>query len=135
MSQKRLSRFHRDIFFPDWYENSLEEFLESLTRGGAITFSLHALEKSLEYSHEYGIRLKKYLSHIVKKDSLKSDNIFEFYSVEKIVKKACFRFSFEDFPVDLVVVISEDGIVITIYDTNKGDSHLTMDKKLYERSR
>lgn len=134
MSQRKLSRFHRDIFFPDWHGEALEQFLESLTKGGAITFSLHSLEKCVDYSHEYGIRLVKCIAQIVKKDSLSLENIFEFYSVEKRVKKACFRFSFEDFPVDLIVVISEDGVVITVYDTNREDSHLSMDKRLYERS-
>ncbi len=133
-SRKRLKRFHRDIYFPDWGKQSLNYYLGEILHNGSLTFSLHALEKIVDYSFDYGKNLFKYLVKVVDRKNFDIENVFEFYSNGETVKKACFRYSFSDFPVDLIAVISSDGVVITVYVTNKGDNHTTFDKNLYERS-
>lgn len=131
--RKKLNRYHRDIYFPNWHEKALTKFIENIVANGSITFSIHALEKYTEYCYNYGRNLFKHLVKSVKKSSLDISNIFEFYAKEDYVQKACFRYTFGEFPVDLILVISADGVVITMYDTKKGDSHTTMDRKLYEK--
>lgn len=129
--RKRLKRYHRDIFFPDWTEVSVKRFIDGILSGKSITYSLHATEKLIDYSILFG---KTVLLKALRQVPLELGNIFEFYAVGEEIKKACFRFSFDEIPVDLTLVISTDGVVITLYVSNKGDNHTTLDKKLYERS-
>lgn len=130
----KFERYHREIFFPEWFSDSMDTYRASLKTKGNIFFTLHAVEKVLEYCLEYGITLSKILFKCVNRNFLSDSRAFEFYAVGREIRKVCFRFSFEQFPVDLILVISKDGCVITVYDTNKGDSHKSLDKKLYRRS-
>lgn len=132
--KKRIKRYHRDIFFPPWYDPALEKFLATIRSTSAIVFSLHAVEKTIAYSFRFGQELQKYLMKIIRKQLLNSSNVFEFYAVDEEIRKACFRVSFEQFPVDLALVVSADGTVITVFVVNKHDNHNSLDKTLYERS-
>lgn len=129
---KRVKRFHRDINFPDWTQNSLEEYLQEISQNGYITFSAHAVEGVVEYTQEYGRNLLRFILRSVKRNSLNLLDVFEFYATDMKVKKACFRCSSEKIPVDVVLVISRDATVITVYVANKGDNHATLDRNLYE---
>lgn len=130
MKQRKLKRYHREIFFPEWAEGGLEIFVSTILKKGSLTFSLHAMDKSVDYCVTYG---KNLFLETLKKIPLEFKNIFEFRSVGEEIRKACFRYSLEELPVDIVLVISSDGVVITIYLINKGDNHATLNKKLYER--
>lgn len=130
---KKLRRYHRDIYFPDWANFSLKEFAQHVRVHGSVTFSLHAVEKSLEYGFDYGRKFLKFISKIIRQDVLKVENVFEFYAEGGAVRKACFRVSSPEILVDLVLVISSDGVVVTIFVINKGDNHNTLDEKVYER--
>lgn len=126
-------RYHIHIFFPGWAEKSLEEFTAKSSSSRSIVFSLHALEKIIDASFDYGKSLYKYLLKSMKSGMLNSSNIFEFYARGEEVRKACYRISFNEFPVDIVLVLSADGVVITLYTINKGDFHDTLNPNLYER--
>jgi hypothetical protein len=130
---KKLKRYHHNIYYPDWAEESLSEFVRSIRAGNSITFSIHSVDKIVSETLEYGRQLFKFLLKAIKRTSLEADTIFEFYAFGEEVKKACFRFSFEAFPVDIILVISADGTVITIFTANKGDNHSTLNARLYER--
>lgn len=134
MKKSKQKRYHVDVHFPAWSKKSIELFIENLVKKGSLVFSVHAVEKIIGYSFEYGRQLLKYLLKSVKKVSIESSNVFEFYAVEENINKACLRFSFDEFPVDLVLVISSDGTVITVFTTNKGDNHGSLNIKLYERN-
>lgn len=130
----KISRYHRSIFFPDWAEKSLEEFLINVSGTGSLKFSTHAVEKIVDCSFNYGRSFLEHLLKVVKKGSLNLDRVFEFYSTETRIKKACFRYTLPRFPVDLILVISADGVIVTVFVTNKEDNHSTLNEKLYERS-
>lgn len=115
-----------------WYEESLNEFLAKVWETGYITFSAHALKRVVECVQEHGMVMLRFLLKCVKRNSLNISEVFEFYSVEQTVKKACFRCSAEELPVDLVLVISQDATVITVFVVNRGDNHDTLDRDLYE---
>lgn len=134
MKTKKLKRYHKDIFFPKNSEEMLDTYLEDMGECGSITFSLHSVEKIVDYCVLYGKNLLKYLLKSVRRDSINIDNVFEFYSSNGMVKKACFRYSFEEFPVDIILVISADAVVITVYVANKKDTHTSMNKALYEKN-
>jgi hypothetical protein len=138
---RRMKRYHKDLYFPEWSSKSLKAFADGIrTRGkreqgnGSITFSLHAVEKSAEYLFEYGRRFIKFLSKVIRDDALKNGEVFEFYAIDEEIKKVCYRIASTNSPVDLVLVISADGVVITMFVANKGDNHDTLDESLYERS-
>jgi hypothetical protein len=133
MKKNKVNRYHRELYFPPWAEDSLKVYVKSLEERGGVMFSVHALQKVIAYSFEYGKQLLKYLLKSIKTTSFKTTDIFEFYSVDEVVQKACLRFSFEEFPVDLVLVISVDGTVITVFTIHKGDFHGTLDASLYEK--
>lgn len=131
---KRLKRFHRQIFFPKWTEESLRAFLIEVRTHGSLTLSIHAVEKSWEYGTEYGRKFLKFMLGMIRGEALRRGELFEFYAYDQEIRKACFRVASEDLPVDLVVVISADGVVVTVWTINKKDNHDTLDEELYERS-
>lgn len=136
----RLKRFHKNIFFPEWSDRALKVYRDGLVKEGKITFSVHALEKLIIYTLDYGKVLSQALIDAIRKKSkngfefFNTKNVFEFYSVGETIKKACYRHSFGEIPVDLILVISSEGVVITAYVTGKNDKHTTLNKNLYERS-
>lgn len=131
---RKMQRYHREIFFPDWSEDALKNFTDKISNSSSIVFSIHALEKVVDASFQYGKQLFKYLLKSVRRSSMEPDSVFEFYAVRGEIKRACFRFSYDVFSVDLVLVISSDSTVVTVYTINKGDLHDTLNTKLYERS-
>jgi hypothetical protein len=70
---------------------------------------------------------------LVNPRSLSVEDIFEFYwSPEaRSIPKACFRISSEEISTDIILVISSNATIITLYTTNKNDTHRSMDKNLY----
>lgn len=134
MNRRRLRRYHKDIFFPVWYETSLENFIGKISESGPISFSYHSVGKMISYVGEYGTVLWKKFSKIITNNVLDKQKIFEFYSdANTEVKKACFRYPIENLPVDLIMVISDTGVVITVYLTNREDNHESMNRNLYDR--
>lgn len=133
MSKKRQLRFHKDIYYPLWAETSLNSFLDELRKRKTLTFSVHSVVKIIGYSFDYGKQMLKYLLKSINVHSLSAGEVFEFYSFGEKVSKACFRVSFDEFPVDLVLVISTDGTVITVFTTNKHDNHDSLNVELYEK--
>lgn len=131
---KKVLRYNRAVFFPEWSTDSITVFLETLRKNNGVCVSIHSVEKIVNYCFQYGRQMLKYLLKSVRKASFTPANVFEFYAVDGEIKKACLRFSFDEFPVDLVLVISADGTVITVFTTNKGDNHDSLDVELYERS-
>jgi len=131
--QKKLKRYHSEIYFPNWTNKSFVTFVDGIHAHGSITFSLHAVERAWEYGVDYGRNLIKFLSRTIREDVLKNGSIFEFYATDEEIHKACFRISSEDSPVDLVLVISSDGVVVTVFVIKKDDNHSTLDENLYER--
>lgn len=131
---KRINRFHRDIFFPGSYDSSMKTFVEEIMALGPLTFSLHSVEKIADYFFEYGKNFLQYLVKTVRRNSLDPEKVFEFYSgKDGKITKACFRYTFDEFPVDIIMVVSANGVVITMYISNKGDNHATLNKNLYKK--
>ncbi len=132
---KKSLRYHRKIYFPPDSENLLEEFVDNLYKSNSMVFSSHSVEKIVGYCADYGRSLFRYLIKSIHKGNISADNIFEYYYSNDAVKKACFRFSFKEFPVDIVLVVSYTAVVITVYVVNKDDKHSNMNKALYEKER
>lgn len=133
MNKNKLKRYHKGIYFPPWAKESISEFLKNQRKQKSIVFSVHGVDKVVLEVLRYGKYLMEFLFKSVRKNSLKYENVFEFYSKDREIQKACFRISYAEFPVDLIFVMSAEGTVITFYTTNKGDNHDSLDTSLYEK--
>lgn len=133
MKARKMKRYHKEVYFPPWAEKSLQSFVDSVRTHGSITFSLHAVEKTVEYTVEYGRRFSKFLAKIIRQDVLKTGTVFEFYATEEEIRKVCYRVSSPSSPVDVAIVVSADGVIVTDFVINKDDTHHTLDENLYER--
>ena len=131
---KRVDRFHKDIFFPSSYESSMKTFVEEIVALGPLTFSRHAIEKVVDYTFEYGKNFFQQFIKTVSRNSLDPEKVFEYYAAKTgKITKACFRYTFDEYPVDIIMVISANGVVITMYVANKNDNHSTLNKNLYKK--
>lgn len=130
----RIDRYHREVYFPPWYEESMKVFVGEILSTGPLTFSMHCVEKVMEYTIQFGKNFFQNLVKSIRRGVLDTEKVFEFYSTKGgNITKACFRFSFEKLPVDIVLVISSSGVLITMYTINEGDNHDTLNKKLYKK--
>lgn len=131
---KRIFRYHKDLLFPSFLEESFKVFYEKVYETGPLTFSAHSVYKLFEYVKEYGTFFLKKVDIILKAGPLERENLFEFYADKSgNIIKACFRYSIENLPIDIVFVVAENATIITVYTTDKGDSHEFLNKNLYVR--
>lgn len=134
--RKPLKRYNNQVYFPDWYSESLDTFLKNLNRDSPFLFSPHAVSKLLYFS-----RTRRYADVNIDHNLTKSINllkksgnkVFEFYSKDQEISKACFRFPIPDSKFDIIVVVSSESIIVTIYFASKDDNHSTLNTNLYEK--
>jgi len=130
----KIDRYHKEIFFPSWYEESLKEFIKEIVSTGPLTFSMHCVEKVSEYTTQFGKVFFQNLLKSIRRGVLDPEKVFEFYATKGgKITKVCFRYSFDKLPVDVVLVISSGGVLITMYVINADDNHETLNKKLYKK--
>lgn len=127
----KLLRFHKDLFYPKWYNESIEVFTKNLAEKQLIC-SYHATKKYESFSRQY----KKAIRDILKNVDLESskDFIFEFCANDKNeIKKACYRFPTPELGSDVIFVISSNAKVVTIFLNRNFDPHVSLDTSLYEK--
>ena len=116
-----MKRYHKQVYFP--IEHDLRGFTDSLN-DLQWTYSRHCLENI-----QYRINNLKDLLIFIKNLKLDYNNIFEYY-VEQEIEKACFRIHYKG-DIDIILVISKEKNLITIYINDKEDKHFTLHKELY----
>ena len=124
--KKMNYRYHKKVYYPDNSRIKLEGFTDKLN-AKKWTYSRHTLS-NLKYR---AIDIKGVLTFI-KCLKLEADTIFEYYSNNGIITKAVYRISYND-NMDLILVISDNKNIITIYNNIKEDKHFTLRKELYNR--
>lgn len=114
-----LIKYNKDVFFPPNWIKDVAKFLVSLP--STLRNSYHVeLERS--YKHNY----------IVKKDDLTASSIFELqYSTDGKLVKVGFRLTKLDPKRDIIVIISNNGVIVTTWTNNKNDVHSTLQKSNY----
>lgn len=117
-----MLRYHKTIYFPDIQElSALNERLNSLT----WRYTQHCLD----HLKSRVINQFALLSHI-KELQLNKDDIFEYYKRDdEFIEKVCYRLKFNEY--DVILVLSWQKEIITIYLNAKEDNHETLNKKLY----
>jgi len=129
---KKLYRYHDEVYMPDNKDALVRVFKDTVSNSGALTFSLHAVDKIIKAVNMYGISMWSQFLQLIRSGNILSARVFEIYiNSDGEITKACFRAELEGIPVDLTLVISAKGVIITAYTTNREDNHKTFNKSLY----
>ena len=129
-----MKRYHKNILFPEWVNSSFERFRTTIYNSGPLSFSSHSLNKIIGYVGDYGkIVFMDSINNILKSGAVTEKLMFEFYANDRDIVKGVFRYILPGLPIDLVMVISVNCTIVTVYIVNKDDSHLDLRKDLYVR--
>jgi hypothetical protein len=123
-------RYHKNIYFPFAHYEILSLACQNLNRLN-WSYSSHALDTIKERSLFYEQEITKLLLYI-KDLSFSGDNIFEYYTCDDKLTKICFRYHYDN-KNDVIIVITPDKKLITIYFNGVDDKHYTLNKDLYEK--
>lgn len=122
-----MKRYHKKVYFPDNSKEKLETFTEILN-GKKWKYSYHTCD-NLKYRE---VDIKGVLTFIFQLQ-LDSKGIFEFYTNDTgDIIKVCYRAIYSE-NTDIILVISKDKTIVTIYSNIAGDNHITLKKELYIR--
>jgi hypothetical protein len=128
---KKLRRFHKDIFYPDWFEESIDVFTKGLD-GKQLICSYHATKRYESFSRQH----KKVIRDLLRTVNLEEckEYIFEFCSNDNNeIKKVCYRFPTPELESDIIFVISSNAKVVTIFLNRNFDPHVSLQKDLYQQ--
>jgi len=71
----------------------------------------------------------------IKALQLDYNDIFEYYASDNgTISKACYRVNYKGL-FDLILVISSEKNIVTIYVNSQGDNHETLDKGIYRQGK
>ena len=120
-----MKRYHEKIYFPDAV--MVKELTEKLnSKHIRWTYSKHCLE-NLKYR---ALDNASILLHI-KNLELKAEEVFEYYIKSEKIEKLCYRISYSN--LDIILVVSNRKNIITIYMNNKDDKHETLNPEQYTK--
>ena len=119
-----MNRYHIKLGFEVGHISQLKELTEQLNNRD-FSYSDHCLD-NLKYRF---LDLKGILLFI-KGIELKVENIFEYYAEELKVIKLCYRITYNNLQ-DIILIITPDKKIITIYINSANDLHDTLKKELY----
>ena len=119
-----MNRYHIKLGFEAGYISQLKELTEQLNNR-AFSYSEHCLD-NLKYRF---LDLKGILLFI-KGVELRAENIFEYYEENGKIIKLCYRINYNSLQ-DIIIVLTPEKKIVTIYLNSNNDSHLTLKKELY----
>jgi hypothetical protein len=119
-----MNRYHIKIGFEPKHISQLKELTEQLNYKNWL-YSNHCID-NLKFR---AVDLEGILLFI-KGIELILSQIFEFYTDSDIIVKVCYRIGYNNLQ-DLILVITPDKKIITIYMNSKEDLHFTLKKELY----
>ena len=124
-----MERYHKAIGFPKEYQQELIDLISKFNetkKYGRTGHAHHRLNERFDY-----INILNYLANKVK---FNYEQVFEFYADKKVINKICFKIDYPTSPYesqDLILVLTRDKAIITLYINAKGDNHATLKKELY----
>lgn len=123
-------RYHKQVYFPTSHNEMLDMACQHLN-SSKWSYSSHALdiikERSLFYEQEI-TKLLLYIKYLI----FIEQDIFEYYTCDNELTKLCFRYHYNS-EIDVIIVITPDKKLITIYYNGVEDTHYTLNKDLYEK--
>lgn len=123
-----MNRYHKDVYIPETDKIRLEAWTTKLN-AGKWQYTKHCTDNlTLRY-----IGLTEILIFI-KGVTLNASDIFEYYTDKNnVFVKTCYRIKYTA-GIDFILVLGENKEIITIYDNEKTDTHITLNKNLYVRN-
>jgi len=121
-----VERFHKRFGFPNGSAGNLYGLCESFNKASKLTFSIHSQEKLGKRTDEKRIR-----DHITTLE-FNPEQVFEFYQDTRGVSKACFRIPYT-LKEDMTIVVSRELLIVTLYFNRKGDSHESLNPRIYRQ--
>lgn len=119
-------RYHKDVFFPEEHHQRLNELVEKFNSKKRFGRTDHAVDRLKERFDYIGI-----LNFLANNIKFRFENIFEYYVNEnKKIVKICFKLHY-DAVRDLIIILTANKDIVTLYVNNKGDNHKTLKKELY----
>ena len=119
-----MNRYHIKIGFEPKHISQLKELTEQLNLKNWL-YSIHCID-NLKFR---AVDIEGIL-RFIKGIELNPSQIFEFYADRDIIVKVCYRIGYNNLQ-DLILVITPDKKIITIYINSKDDLHFTLKKELY----
>ena len=119
-----MKRYHKSVYFPPSENQVLIKFIENINTL-PWSVSTHAFD-NLKYRV---VNLEAALRTIQEK-LFGVDEVFEYYTDNSGIVKACFRFEW-DGGNDIIVVVGLWKRLITAYLNGKDDNHCTLNRSLY----
>jgi len=117
-----MERYHKNVYFK--HTKELKEFNANMNIKN-WKYSIHAL-KNLQYRAIDNLSILKFIKGLV----LNEKDIFEYYTINNEIQKACYRIAYKHS--DIILVLSKDKKIITIYLNSKNDNHSTLKTELYQ---
>ena len=122
-----MKRYHKKVYFPFGSRTALRKFTDKLN---AIQwqYTSHALDNL-----KYRAIDKRNLLLFIKSLILDCSDVFEFYAIDNQIVKACYRIYYNE-DIDIILVLSNNKKIITIYLNEKSDLHYTLNEAQYNKS-
>ena len=125
-----MKRYHKEVGFPEVHLSRLAELNEKFNSGkrfGRTKHAFHRLNQRFDYAS-----ILNYLANKVKFDV---ENVFEFYVDNDVIQKVCYKIEYPTTPYetqDLILVLTKDKAIVTLYINATGDNHKTLKRELYD---
>ena len=124
-------RYHKKIYFPKEHTKILNDLVEHINSQN-LRYSKHCIDRL--YEKEFNEKKVNNVLNFIKNLAFEYSNIFEYYADGYIgkekIRKICFRVPYTEYS-DIIVVISKECTLITIYANDKSDNHITLKTELY----
>lgn len=121
-----MNRYHIKIGFRPEHLNLLKDLNNKLNELNWI-YSEHCLDNL-----KYRIIDLENLLRFIKEIKLDCNNIFEYYSEGQEIIKICYRINYNK-NLDIILVLTPDKKIVTIYINSIGDLHYTLKENIYCR--
>ena len=123
-----MKRYHKKIYFA--HKQKIKDFTHSLN-ARQFRITKHSIERVSEQLSFF--KLERLLTFI-KDIKLDYNSIFEYYiNDNKQIEKACYRVNYTS-ENDIILVISKNKELITVYLNEITDNHITLNKSLYVKN-
>lgn len=119
-----MRRYHRDLGFPEEYDQRLRELNDKFNRTRKYGRTRHSVER-IKQRFNF-LEIVEFLSNEI---VFHYDDIFECCIYNGAVQKVCYRVEFKELA--LIIVLSKDKNLVTVYANNLNDNHKTLNKSLY----
>jgi len=121
-----MERFHKKVYFPEEDRKLLRSFSERLNELD-WKYTAHTLD-NLSWRT---INLEEVLLYI-RDLKFNSEDVFEYYKENGKVFKSCYRINYKD-ALDIILIISNEKLLVTVYLNSKSDNHDTLNRQLYKQ--